>query len=166
MINIIAAIQEKDGGLGYNNDLLYQLPEDMKFFRTKTKDTVVIMGRKTWESIPEKFRPLPHRENIIITRQSNYQAIGSIIVHSLDQAINYAKDNFIDKDIFIIGGEQIYKEALPLTDMLYLTIITGDKKADVFFPPYEDEFKIIKVKEKAQSSTGLFFQFVKLAKQT
>lgn len=188
MINIIAAIQNRDRGLGYRNDLLYQLPEDMKFFRTITKNTVVIMGRKTWESIPEKFRPLPHRENIVITRQDNYEAAGAVVVSSFDDAIKKARklaqenchselisesrtqtlkqvqsDNK-DREIFIIGGEQIYKEALPLAHILYLTIIEGDKEADVFFPPYQDLFKIIEEKEKAQSSTGLFFQFLKLVK--
>jgi len=164
MINIIAAIQEKDRGLGYKNDLLYQLPADMKFFRERTKDTAVIMGRKTWESIPEKFRPLPHRENIIITRQDDYNAPGGTVVHSLSESLDYAKNNFPDKEIFIMGGGQIYTEALPLADKLYLTLVEGDKEADAFFPAYEDQFKIIRENEKAQSSTGLNFRFVELTK--
>jgi dihydrofolate reductase len=162
MINIIAAIQEKDRGLGKNNDLLFHLPEDMAFFRTRTKNTVVIMGRKTWESLPEKFRPLPHRENIIITRQKDYDAPGGAVVHSLNEALDFAKNNFPDKEIFIMGGGQIYTEALPVADRLYLTLVEGDKEADIFFPAYEDRFTIVDKKERAQSSTGPSFQFVEL----
>lgn len=162
MINIIAAIQKKDRGIGYQGDLLYQLPEDMKHFREVTSNSVVIMGRKTWESLPEKFRPLPNRDNIVITRQENYDAPGGVVVNSLDKGIIYAKEHFLDKEIFIIGGGEIYKEALPFVDKLYLTIIDGDKPADTFFPEYEDEFKIVEEK-KAQSLTGLSYSFVILS---
>ena len=164
MINIIAAIQEKDRGLGKNNDLLSHIPEDMKHFRETTKDSVVIMGRKTWESIPEKFRPLPNRDNIVITRQENYDAPGAAVTHSLNEAIGYAKNNFQDKEIFIIGGAQIYTEALPIADKLYLTLIETDKEADVFFPVYEDQFTIIKENERAVSTNGPSFKFLELVK--
>ena len=164
MINIIAAIQEKDRGLGKNNDLLFHLPEDMKFFRTRTKDSVVIMGRKTWESIPEKFRPLPHRENIVITRQEDYTAPGGTVTHSLNEAVDYAKNNFPDKEIFIMGGGQIYTEGLTIADRLYITLVSGDKDADIFFPAYEDQFKMIDQKETMQSSTGPLFTFTEWIK--
>lgn len=161
MISIIAAIQQKDRGLGFKNDLLYQLPEDMKFFREKTRDSVVIMGRKTWESIPEKFRPLPHRENIVVTRDEYYDAPGGHVVHSLPEAFACAAKNFADKDVFVIGGGELYTQALPFADKLYLTIIDGDKPADVFFPTYEQGFKIV-AEEKAQSLTGPSFSFCTL----
>jgi dihydrofolate reductase len=159
MINIIAAIQSKDNGLGYNNDLLYQLPEDMKHFRETTSGHVVIMGRKTWESIPEKFRPLPNRQNIVITRDAEYIALGASVAYGLQDAISLAQHNFSDKDIFIVGGGEIYKQALPLTDRLYLTLIDGDKPADVFFPEYKDIFTKEKIlQKKAPSSpTGLWY---------
>lgn len=159
MINIIAAIQSKDNGLGYHNDLLYKLPEDQKYFRDITSGHVVIMGRKTWESIPEKFRPLPNRENIVISRQSDYVAKGAKVAGSLEESIDVAQSNSSDKEIFIIGGSEIYKQALPLTDRLYLTLIDGDKPADVFFPEYKDIFTNEKIlQKKAPSSpTGLWY---------
>jgi len=120
------------------------------------------MGRKTWESIPEKFRPLPHRENIIITRQADYDAPGALVVHSLNESLDYVKNNFPDKEIFIIGGGQIYTEALLVADRLYLTLVDGDKEADVFFPEYKNQFKIIKENERTASSSGPFFRFVEL----
>jgi len=162
MINIIAAIQERDQGLGYNNDLLYQLPEDMKFFRTITKDTLVIMGRKTWESIPEKFRPLPNRENIVITRQDNYEAPGAITTKSLSKAIDYAKNTFPEKEIFIIGGGEIYKQALPLADKLYLTLIDGNKSTDIFFPEYKESFTLETILQEKSLSfpTGLLYSIL------
>jgi len=163
MINIIAAIQKKDRGLGFHNDLLYQLPEDMQRFRDMTRNHVVIMGRKTWESIPEKFRPLPHRENIIITRQNTYKAPGAIVIQSLDEAVAYAKTHFPDKEIFIIGGGEIYAQALPMTDKLYLTLVDGNTPADVFFPAYENTFKIIHTEEKTDVITGLSYSFVELS---
>ncbi len=159
MINIIAAIQLKDNGLGYNNGLLYQLPEDMKHFRDTTSGHVVIMGRKTWESIPEKFRPLPNRENIVITRQSDYMAHGAKVASSLEEAIDVARSNSSDKEIFIIGGSEIYTQALPLADRLYLTLIDGDKSADVFFPEYKDIFTNEKILQKKALSSpiGLWY---------
>lgn len=163
MINIIAAIQRKDRGLGFNNDLLYQLPEDMKFFREKTRDSVVIMGRKTWESIPEKFRPLPHRDNIVVTRDKTYDAPGGHVVHSLEEAFALSATNFPDKEVFVIGGGELYTQALPFADKLYLTIIDGDKSADTFFPAYEEDFKIV-AEQKAQSSTGPSFCFCTLTR--
>jgi len=161
MINIIAAIQTKDRGLGQHNDLLYAIPEDMKHFRDTTRDAIVIMGRKTWESIPEKFRPLPKRTNIVITRNSNYNAPGAIVVGSLDEALRAARNE--DADIFIIGGGEIYKQALPFTNRLYLTLIDGDKEADVFFPEYEYDFSEI-TRESHTTDDRLRYHFVTFEK--
>ena len=186
MINIIAAIQTKDRGLGQHNDLLYAIPEDMKHFRDTTRDAIVIMGRKTWESIPEKFRPLPKRTNIVITRNSDYNAPGAIVAGSLDEAIEVAeRDSCMDRndkpcglhkrdsrlhgndndkrEIFIIGGGEIYKQALPFTDRLYLTLIDGDKEADVFFPEYENDFIEIG-RESYTTDDGLEYYFVTFEK--
>jgi dihydrofolate reductase len=161
MINIIAAIQTKDRGLGQHNDLLYAIPEDMKHFRDTTRDAIVIMGRKTWESIPEKFRPLPKRTNIVITRNSDYNAPGAIVVGSLDEALRAARNE--DADIFIIGGGEIYKQALPFTNRLYLTLIDGDKEADVFFPEYEYDFSEI-TRESHTTDDRLRYHFVTFEK--
>lgn len=164
MINIIAALQKKDRGLGYQGDLLYRLPDDMKRLRELTTNQVIIMGRKTWESIPEKFRPLPNRENIVITRQTDYQASGAIVIGSLDEALVHATSFFPNKEIFIFGGAELYNQALAMTEKLYLTVIDGNKPADVFFPEYENKFKIMHTEEKTDALTGLSYSFVELIK--
>ena len=131
MISIIAAIAE-NRALGKNNKLLWHIPEDMKHFRTVTAGHPVIMGRKTFESIG---RPLPKRVNFVITKDTSYRAEGCIIVHSLDEAIAEAQ-KLDSSEIFVIGGGEIYKQALPKTDKLYLTIVKGQYDADVYFPEY------------------------------
>ena len=133
---LIAAIQS-DRGLGFNNDLLYSISEDMRHFTSLTKGHTVIMGRKTWESIPEKYRPLPERNNIVVTRNTNYQASGVKVVNRFYKALEEAG---VDRKIYIIGGGEIYKQALSYADTLELTIIHGSKKADAFFPEYEQNF--------------------------
>jgi dihydrofolate reductase len=131
MISLIAAIG-KNNELGKGNDLLWRLPNDQKFFRETTKGHPVIMGRKTFESLG---RPLPNRRNIVITRDKTYVRQGVDIVHSLEEAINLAKEEKSDKEIFIIGGAEIYKQAMPLAGRLYITHIESEhKEADTFFP--------------------------------
>ena len=162
MINIIAAIG-KNRELGAKNKLLWHIPEDVERFKTLTTDQVVIMGRKTYESIPEKFRPLPHRVNIIVTRDENYQINNKnvFVSHLIEDAIEKARK--FDKEIFIIGGAQIYKESLKYADKLYLTLVDKEyPEADVFFPDYS-EFKI-KTSEENHLSGDLKFKFIELVK--
>ena len=162
MINIIAAIG-KNRELGAKNKLLWHITEDVERFKTLTTDQVVIMGRKTYESIPEKFRPLPHRVNIIVTRDENYQINNKnvFVSHSIEDAITKAKE--FNKEIFIIGGAQIYKESLKYADKLYLTLVDKEyPEADVFFPDYS-EFKI-KTSEENHLSGNLKFKFIELVK--
>jgi len=132
MISLIAAIG-KNNELGKGNNLLWKLPADQKFFRETTLGHTVIMGRKTFESLG---RPLPNRRNIVITRDVNYKKEGVDIVHSLDKAIDSARNPLTEnEEIFIIGGAEIYKQSLPLADKLYITHIEAeDKDADSFFP--------------------------------
>lgn len=125
-ISLIAAVDEQNG-LGKNNQLLCHLPADLQYFKEKTLHKPVIMGRKTWESIG---RPLPHRENIVISKQLKPHA-DLIIVHSLEAALACAKDA---QEIMIIGGAQLFTEALPLANRIYLTRIHHTFEADVFFP--------------------------------
>ena len=139
IISIIAAIGE-NRELGRDNKLLWRIPEDLKRFRVLTEGHPIIMGRKTFESIG---RPLPKRTNIIITRQADYKAEGCIVVGSVEAAIAKAKE-FDEQEIFIIGGGEIYKQALPMVDKLYLTVVKGSFHADVFFPDYSEFAKIIK----------------------
>lgn len=137
---MIAALSARDRGLGKDGQLLWRIPDDMKRFKELTTGHPVIMGRKTWESLPEKFRPLADRTNIVVTRQSGYEAAGAIIAHSLEEARAAAARARGAEEVFIMGGGELYREALPLADRLYLTLIKGEKEADAFFPAYESEF--------------------------
>lgn len=132
MISIIVAVAENNA-IGKNNQLLWHLPADMKIFKEKTTGHCVITGRKNYESIPEKFRPLPNRTNIVITRQKEYSAPGALVVHSLQQAIEKAMTKG-DNEIFIIGGGEIYAQSIPLADKIYLTKVHATFEADTFFP--------------------------------
>ena len=117
----------------------------MKFFKETTMGHHVIMGRKNFESIPHKFRPLPNRTNIVVTRQSDYKAEGSIVVNSVEEALKVAKSNE-ENEAFIIGGGQIYKLALEknLVDRIYLTRIHCSFDGDTFFPELVEDWTEIK----------------------
>ncbi len=132
MISIIVAVAENNV-IGKDNSLIWHLPADMKYFKEKTNGHCVITGRKNYESIPEKFRPLPNRTNIVITRQANYSAQGAIVVSSIEEAIEKAKQTG-DQEIFIIGGSEIYKQFLRYMDKIYLTKIYHNFEGDSFFP--------------------------------
>lgn len=134
---IIAAVAQ-NGGIGKDNDLPWSLPDDMKFFKETTKGHSVIMGRKNYESIPHKFRPLPNRQNIVVTRQDDYRAEGCTVVNSIQEGIEKANKN---GDLYIIGGGQIYTEALEndLVDEMLLTEVQASIDADVFFPEFNNE---------------------------
>ena len=133
VIALIAAVA-RNGVIGKDNRLLWHLPEDMRHFRETTRGKPVIMGRKTWESLPEKFRPLPGRLNIVVSRDRHYPATGATVADSLASAISAAQDA---EEIFIIGGETLYRQAMPLADRLYLTEIDRDFDGDAFFPPLD-----------------------------
>lgn len=146
----IAAISE-NRGLGINGQLLFRIREDMKRFQHATTGHPVIMGRKTYESIG---KPLPNRTNIIITHDNSFRAVGCVVVHSLDEAISKAREKE-QHEIFIIGGGEIYRQALPIVDKLYLTIVEGKYEADAFFPEYSD-FKIILNSENGQEGEYVY----------
>ena len=128
MINIIAAIGENNE-LGYKNNLLCYLPRDLKHFKELTSGHTVIMGSKTWESLPKK--PLPNRKNIVLTRK-NIQIDGAEVVNTKDEIFEIIKKE--EKDVFIIGGASLYELFLPYADKLYLTKIVSNFFADVWFP--------------------------------
>ncbi|MBI35884.1 MAG: hypothetical protein CMP67_11040 [Flavobacteriales bacterium] len=140
---LIVAVCASNNGIGKNNDLLWHLPADMKFFRSQTTGYPVITGRKNYESIPEKFRPLPNRENIVITRQ-NITFKGADVCSSIHEALKIAESYKKDK-VFVIGGGQIYKQCLELDliDKLIITWVDADIDADVFFPKLDSSWKII-----------------------
>jgi dihydrofolate reductase len=139
MVSAIAAIG-KGRVLGKGNKLLWHIPDDLKRFKKLTKGHPVIMGRKTFESILEYTgKPLPERTNIVVTRDVAWQHEGAIAAQSIEDAVEKGKGLDAD-ELFIIGGAQIYEQALPYSDKLYLTLIDAEAEADSFFPSYETEF--------------------------
>jgi dihydrofolate reductase len=145
--------------LGKNNDLLWRIPDDLKRFKTLTSGHPVIMGRKTYESIG---RPLPNRTNIVVTRDSGWEASGTVTAPSIEIAIEKAKS--IDtQEVFVIGGGQVYTQALPYATRLYLTLIEEKipVDADTFFPPYETEFTKV-VSEERGSHEDTRYRWVTL----
>src|SRR6478609_10716069 len=132
IISLIAAVTENHV-IGKDNDLPWHLPDDMKFFMETTKGHHVIMGRKNYESLPPKFRPLPNRTNIVITRQKNFSAPGCEVVNSLEAAIEIAKANY-ELEVFIIGGAEIFNQSMHLAERLYITEIKTTLDGDTYFP--------------------------------
>jgi dihydrofolate reductase len=142
-MKLIVAVS-KNWGIGKNNDLLWHLPEDMKFFKETTAGSIIITGRKNYESIPAKFRPLPGRENIILTRDLNYTSNHPKmhVVHNWEDILKKVEElqsENPEKSVFVIGGGQIYKQALNqgLISEMYITHVHHDFEADVFFPPID-----------------------------
>jgi dihydrofolate reductase len=164
-VSLIVAVAE-NGVIGKDNDLIWHLPKDMRFFKETTLGHHVIMGRKNFESIPHKYRPLPDRTNIVITRQSGYKAEGSIVVNSVEAALDIAKNNG-DTEPFIIGGGQIYKLALEanLVDKIYLTKINNAFDGDTFFPELGNDWKLLEcISNKADEKHKYDFDFITFTK--
>jgi len=145
-------------GIGKDNKLPWSIPSDMAYFKRVTTTTIdpsrqnaVIMGRKTWESIPEKYRPLPNRYNIVLSREKGYQAEGAVVCDTIDNALLQA-DKFLVENIFIIGGGAIYEQAvmMPNCVKLYITEIQKDYQCDTFFT------KSLDYQRKSTSSTQLY----------
>ena len=136
-ISLIVAM-DNERGIGRNNDLMWHLPKDMRFFRETTLDHIVIMGRKNYDSIPQKYRPLDRRENVILSRNKSFQAQNCKVYHSLNDAVESFK-NEKERKVFIIGGGQIYKEALDLDILseMYITEVNSTYGADTFFPCFD-----------------------------
>ncbi len=134
-ISLIAALTN-NRVIGKDNGLPWHLPDDMKYFMQTTKAHHIIMGRKNYESIPEKFRPLPNRINIVVTRQRDYRAPQCVVVQSLEEGIELAHKALVE-EVFVIGGADMYRLALPLSDRLYLTEIETILLGDTYFPEVE-----------------------------
>jgi dihydrofolate reductase len=132
IISAIAALS-RNRVIGRNNDLPWRLPDDMRFFMQTTKGHHVIMGRKNYDSLLPKFKPLPDRTNIVITRQQNFNAPGCTVLHAVEPAIDMARKNS-ENECFIIGGAEIYTLAMPYTTRLYLTEIEAHIEGDTYFP--------------------------------
>ncbi len=130
MISLIAAISENNV-IGVDNDLPWHIPEDLKHFKEKTSGKTVLMGRKTWESIPEKFRPLPKRTNIVITRQKDYKVPEGV---ELFFDIETALEKHKGEDVVVIGGGTIYEQTIEKADTLYITHVEKTIDGHAFFP--------------------------------
>lgn len=139
-IHLIVAAAEGNNGIGKNNDLLWNLSADMQYFKETTIGFPVIMGRKNYESIPKKYRPLVDRENIILTRDSNYKVEDAFVVYSIDESIEKAK-SFGKTKCFVIGGGEIYKAFLDknLVTKMHVSWIKGKFDADTFFPEIDSD---------------------------
>jgi dihydrofolate reductase len=156
-LSIICALAE-NRAIGKDNRLLWHIPEDLKRFKRITAGHAVIMGRRTFESIG---RALPDRTNIVISREPDLQAEGCLVVPSFEAALEKARE-IEPEEIFIIGGGQVYRQAIERADKLYLTLIPGEYEADTFFPEYNRFDKIIR-KEKFtwDGKNGFFLELEK-----
>jgi len=130
---LIAAVA-RNGAIGRDNDLVFGDPADQKHFRQATMGCPVIMGRKTWDSLPERFRPLPGRRNLVVTRQGDWLGAGAERAGSLDDALALTAN---DAKVFVMGGGELYALALPMADTLLLTEVDADLAGDTFFPDWE-----------------------------
>lgn len=155
---ILAA--DKNWGIGYNNHLLVSLPSDMKFFRQTTTGKVVVMGRKTLESFPNGM-PLKNRTNIVLSGNQNYQVKDAVVVHSEDELMEELEKYDTD-DIFVIGGESVYRMMLPHCDTVYVTKIDRAFQADTFFPDLDEMDEWVMTEEsEEQTCFDLEFCFTK-----
>jgi dihydrofolate reductase len=149
-----------NGVIGYNNQMPWHLPEDLAHFKQTTMGSPVLMGRKTWESIPAKFRPLPGRANLVITRQANWHAEGAMAVHSLEEGVNLAKVHCPEgKDLWVMGGAEIYAQAAAIAEEAVVTEIDATYEGDAFAPTLGSAWHEVS-RESHVSTTGLKYSFV------
>ncbi len=152
---LIAAIA-RNGVIGIDNRLPWHLPEDLRRFKELTTGHAVIMGRKTWESLPPKFRPLPGRRNIVVTRNAGYRAEGATVVHSIEDARTAADEELA----YVIGGAEVYAQALPLAARLEITEIDADFAGDAGFPVRDPAVWRESARANHVSADGLPYAFV------
>lgn len=158
-IEMIVAF-DQNNGIGKDNKLLYHFKKDMERFVEKTINKTVVMGRKTAESLPDK-KPLKDRRNIILSRDKNFKLEGFKVYHSIEEIINLASES---KDIFIIiGGQEIYKQFLPFTDKIYITLVYSKKEADThfFFDPLEWKRELIEINTTKKQVKYEFWNFTR-----
>lgn len=165
IIQIVAI--DKHNCIGKNNQLAWHIKEDLQHFKALTTEKAIIMGRKTFESLG---RPLPNRNNIIITQNKGFQATGCMVVHHLDDALTHAKDyanSHHHDEIYIIGGGQIYQKSLDLADILEITHVDLEIDGDAFYPDFNKKFtQIWKSDIKQDEKTGIKFYFARYQKQS
>jgi dihydrofolate reductase len=157
-LSVIAAVADNNA-IGLDNGLPWHLPEDLKHFRSLTMGHHIIMGRKTYESLG---RLLPGRTTVIVTRQTDYCVTGALVAGSLEEAVSLCGN---DDEMFVIGGAELYKLALPMADRLYLTEVSGEFPADTFFPEYDKAAWHEVARERLISESRLAFSFVVYERQ-
>lgn len=138
MITSMIVAVARNGVIGKDNDLVWNLPDDMKYFKETTAGHAVIMGRKNYYSIPEKWRPLPNRTNIVITRNRSLSIENVEVVHDIASGLELAKEAG-EHEVFIIGGGQIFEQSLPITDRIYYTDIHASYEGDIYFPALQPD---------------------------
>lgn len=151
-----------NGVIGLNNTMPWHLPEDLAHFKQLTSGNPVVMGRKTWDSLPARFRPLPGRTNIVVTRKADWSAEGVLRASSLEEALQ-AGAQYGDT-VWVMGGAQIYAQALPLADVVEVTIIHQDYEGDAFAPELGAEW-VQAQRQDLTSSQGLAYSFVRYQRQ-
>lgn len=158
-MNLIVAV-DKNWAIGCNNKLLVSIPSDMKFFRETTTGGVVVFGRKTLETFPGG-RPLPNRTNIVLTRNEDYEVKGATVCHSVEEVLEELKQ-YKDEEIYIIGGETIYRQFLPYCNLAHVTKIDHAFEADAYFPNL-DEMEDWEITADSEEHTyfDLEYQFLK-----
>ncbi len=162
-MNLIAAV-DKNWAIGRNNKLLVSIPDDMKFFRETTTGKVVVMGRKTLESFPGK-KPLKNRVNIVLTSDNSYQVDGAVIVHDMDELHEELK-KFDSQDIYVIGGESIYRQLLDECDVAHITKIDFSYEADAWFPNLDEKEEwVVTADSEEQTYFDLEYYFYKYEKK-
>lgn len=147
--------QAHGGVIGSGNRLPWRIPEDLARFRELTMGATVVMGRKTWESLPPRFRPLPGRRNVVVTRDPSYDAPGADVVTSLADALDAG-------DVWIAGGGEIYAAALPVAHALFITDVDLEVDGDTDAPPVGPDWREVQVGDWQTSSTGIRFRFREL----
>ena len=160
-INLIYA-RARNGVIGSNNALPWHLPEDLAHFKRCTLGCPVIMGRKTWDSLPPRFRPLPGRVNVVLTRNENWNENGTQRFSDIESALYFLTTH---EDIWVIGGAEVYRQALPLAHKVVITEIDADYDGDAFAPHLGPEWTESE-RTTHQSQTGLHFSFVTYLKHS
>ncbi|WP_449283671.1 dihydrofolate reductase [Leucobacter sp.] len=147
------------GAIGRGGEMPWHLPEDLAHFRRVTTGAPVLMGRRTWESLPERFRPLPGRENVVVSRDPGFDAPGAIVAHSVEEALAEIGDRGAQLG-WIMGGGQLYRAAMPLADELVVTRIELDvPDADTFAPEIGPEWELVDPGEPLVAASGLGYRF-------
>ena len=153
---VVAAIAH-GGVIGRDGTVPWRLPEDMARFREVTMGHPVVMGRRTWDSLPDRFRPLPGRRNVVVTRNPTWSADGAECAGSLEEALRLVEAS---ERVSVIGGGEIYEEVLPLADELLLTEVALDVEGDTFFPPFDRSVFAESGREEHVADDGTAFAFV------